>query len=177
MSDEVVWVKYIWSLQGRNFESPLCEGYRLRTGRNGEEAVFARVSVGAYASDPTWKPLIRSIRRRMTDRVMQTYGQPNAEYFCVTRGDEVVAVSGIAEEHWTDQNFLTGLCVLPGHQRQGLGLFLLATSLNWLRDRGLPHAQVYTEKGSIADEKVYPNFGSERIVGVQYVDPPKPDGD
>lgn len=173
MSEDVVWVKFVWPLQEKIFKSTLRDGYELRTGQKGEEADFARVSVEAYASDPTWLPMISSIKQRMTDRVMQTYDQQNSEYFCIIKDNEIVAVSGIAQEHWTDQNFLTGLCVLPGHQRQGLGLFLLATSLSWLRDRGLPCAQVYTEMGSVADEKVYTHFGSERVVGVQYVDPPK----
>ncbi len=177
MSGDVVWVKYVWPLQGKRFESPLLEGYEVRTGRDGEAEVFANVSVEAYGSDPTWQPMIQSIRRRMTDRVTDTFGQANSAYFCITRDDRIVAVSGIAEEHWTDQNFLTGLCVLPDHQRQGLGLFLLAASLSWLRDRGLANAQVFTEQGSIADARVYPHFGSERIVGVDYVDPPKLDAE
>ena len=173
MSEEVVWVKFVWDLPGRDFEAPVPDGYGLRTARPDESEVVATVSVDAYASDPTWKPLISSIRKRMTDRVSQAFAEEDSSFICATQDDRVVAVSGIAETHWTRQNFLTGICVLPGHQRRGLGLCLLAESLRWLRDRGLQTANVFTEEGSIADIGVYPHFEPKRITGVEYIDPPK----
>lgn len=173
MSQDVVWVKYVWDLPGQVFEMPLPAGYEVRSGRLGEAEMLAEVSVAAYASNPTWAPMIKSIRQRMTDRVMQTFGDEGSEYFCVVKDDEVVAVSGMAEKHWTRQNFLTGPCVLPEHQRRGLGVCLLAISLDWLQERGLAKGVVFTEENSIADKKVYPHFRFERIVGVEYVDPPK----
>ena len=176
MSADVTWVKYIWDLPGAAFEAPLPSGYEARSGRAGEAQVFVDTTVAAYASDPTWSPLIASIRQRMGDRVAQTYDAEDSEYLCVTSAGAIVAVSGMAETHWTQQNFLTGPCVLPGHQRKGLGTYLLATSLAWLRDRGCREGAVFTEEGSIADAKIYPRFGSRRIAGVDYVDPPKAQG-
>ena len=79
-----------------------------------------------------------------------------------------MAVSGIAKEHWTDQNLLTGICVLPEHQRKGLGRYLLGLSLLRLKEMRLQKAQVYTESGSLADRKIYPIFGSHREEGVPY---------
>ena len=79
-----------------------------------------------------------------------------------------MAVSGIAKEHWTDQNLLTGICVLPEHQRKGLGRYLLGLSLLRLKEMGVQKAQVYTESGSLADKKIYPIFGSHREEGVRY---------
>lgn len=92
----------------------------------------------------------------------------DADYLVARRGKKFVAVSGIAKEHWTDQNLLTGICVLPEHQRKGLGRYLLGLSLLRLKQMGLRKAQVYTESGSLADKKIYSLYGSQREEDVRY---------
>jgi ribosomal protein S18 acetylase RimI-like enzyme len=145
----------------------------LRLAKPNEAEKAVQVAVNAYASDPVWLPMMPSITSRMTSRVVQAFQSSDSGFICAVHDDQVIAVSGLAENHWTGQNFLTGICVLPEHQRRGLGLCMLAASLSWLRDRDLEVAQVFTEEGSIADLKIYPNFGSERVRGVEYLDPPK----
>jgi N-acetylglutamate synthase-like GNAT family acetyltransferase len=108
------------------------------------------------------------ISARMTERIETTLGSENADYLVARREGEIVAASGVAAEHWTEQNLLTGICVLPEHQRKGLGRHLLGLSLLRLKQMGLRHAQVYTEAGSLADGKIYPLFGSRREEGVRY---------
>jgi len=117
--------------------------------------------------------MMASITSRMTERVARAFESSDSDGICATHRSQVIAISGVAESHWTGQDLLTGICVLPEHQRRGLGICLLGASLNWLRDRGLEAAPVFTEEGSIADAKVYPQFGSERIRGVEYPDPPR----
>lgn len=108
------------------------------------------------------------IRERMTDRIKTTFGRGDADYLVARRSGEIVAASGVAKEHWSDQNLLTGVCVLPEHQRKGLGRHLLGLSLLRLRQMGLRKAWVYTESGSLADRNIYPLFGSRREEGVRY---------
>ena len=108
------------------------------------------------------------IRERMTDRIETTFGREDADYLVARRGGEMVAASGVAKEHWTEQNLLTGVCVLPEHRRKGLGRHLLGLSLLRLRRMGLREARVYTESGSLADRTLYPLFGSRREEGVRY---------
>ena len=108
------------------------------------------------------------ISERMIERIKTTLGSENADYVVARSGGEIVAASGVAREHWTDQNLLTGVCVLPEHQRKGLGRHLLGLSLLRLKRMGLRTARVYTESGSLADRKIYPLFGSRREEGVRY---------
>jgi N-acetylglutamate synthase-like GNAT family acetyltransferase len=112
--------------------------------------------------------MLQAVEDRMTRRIQDTLGAPDSHYLAAEFNGAIVAVSGIARTHWTDQNLLTGICVTPEHQRKGLGTYLLAASLLRLRDMGLGAGRVYTEAGSLADRKIYPLFGSTREEGVNY---------
>jgi ribosomal protein S18 acetylase RimI-like enzyme len=112
--------------------------------------------------------MLPAIERRMRERVRETIGDPTCEYLMLRHEREVAAVSGVAREHWTGQNLLTGICVRPAFQRRGLGTFLLGCSLHQLARMGLESARVYTEAGSLADRKIYPLYGGLREAGVAY---------
>ena len=163
-----VWVRHRWDLTGLDVTMPVPAGYSFRLASAVEATEVTQVVLAAYAGDPAWAPQLDAIKERLTERIQTTLGRPNAAYMVAEYQGAIVAVSGVAEAHWTDQQLLTGVCVLPEHQRRGLGTYLLGESLLWLRGRGLAHAQVYTEEGSVADRKIYPRFGSQRTVGVEY---------
>ena len=162
------WVRFTWSLADLNLDVPTPTPYRCRSAKRGEAAEILSVVLAAYASDPVWNELLDGIRTRMAARIRETLGAAGSQYIVAELNNSIVAVSGVARSHWTDQNLLTGLCVAPEHQRKGLGTHLLAASLLSLRDMGLATAQVYTESGSLADRKLYPLFGSRREGGVEY---------
>jgi len=61
------------------------------------------------------------IEQRLTERILTTLGMPDTDYLAAECGGRLTAISGVAKAHWTGQNLLTGVCVLPSHQRQGLG--------------------------------------------------------
>src|SRR5437660_188364 len=133
-----------------------------------EGVQILRVVLRAYSSDPAWHSHLPAIATRMHHRICQTLGRPGTVYAILEKGNHVAAVSGVAVAHWTDQNFLTGICVLPEHQRRGLGRFLLGRSLQWLQGQGVLEPQVYTEFESLADRAIYPLYGSTRVVDVPY---------
>jgi ribosomal protein S18 acetylase RimI-like enzyme len=162
------WVRYRWDLTQLPVSLSPPATYNFRLATPAEAARLTEVVLAAYAAEPAWAPQLSTIAERMTQRIRETIGQANAAYLVVEQNDVVVGVSGVAETHWTDQQLLTGICVLPAHQRRGLGTFLLGESLRWLRERGLAQAQVYTEKDSMADRRLYSRFGSRREVGVEY---------
>lgn len=167
-SKDFIWVRFTWPLRDLDESVPAPNGYRFRPALAGEVEEVIRVVLSAYASDPVWKDLLHGIRDRMTKRINDTLGATGCHYIVAELHGKIVAVSGVARSHWTDQNLLTGICVAPEHQRRGLGTYLLAASLLCLRDMGLLSAKVYTEAGSLADHKIYPLFGSEREEGVEY---------
>lgn len=162
------WVRFRWSLHEIDAAPRVPTGYTIRHGADSDGSIILDVVLQAYGSDPIWRPILDSICDRMCERIQTTLGHADTTYFLAVWGAAVVAVSGVAESHWTDQNLLTGICVLPQHQRRGLGTALLALSLLWLRERGVHEARVYTQFGSLADRKVYPRFGSGREADVEY---------
>jgi N-acetylglutamate synthase-like GNAT family acetyltransferase len=109
-----------------------------------------------------------AIRGRLAERVETTLGAEGCQYLVIEQGESIAGVSGIAREHWTDQNLLTGVCVAAAHQRRGLGRYLLQWSLTRLREMGLATAQVYTHTDSVAANKLYSQFSSHREEGVLY---------
>jgi len=168
MTKNVIWVRHTWNL--RDFEMRLTapEGYICNPASLHEKQRIIDVVLSAYGSDPIWQTMMTDIQRRITERINTTLGGAHYIYIVARSGGEIIGVSGVAREHRTDQNLLTGVCVLPAHQRKGLGRYLLGLSLTRLKQMGLHEAQVYTESGSLADRKIYPLFGSRREEGVQY---------
>jgi ribosomal protein S18 acetylase RimI-like enzyme len=162
------WVRHQWDLTHLQVAVSRPVGYSFRLATPAEAARLTEVVLAAYAAEPAWALQLSAIAERMTERIQETIGQPDAAYLVVEQDGVVVGVSGVAEAHWTDQQLLTGICVLPAHQRRGLGTYLLGESLRWLRGRGLARAQVYTERDSVADRGLYPRLGSRREVGVDY---------
>ena len=167
-SPEINWVRHVWDLEGLEIRLVPPEGYDFDPASTGEEQQIVDVVLSAYASDPIWAPMMDAISKRMTERIKTTLGAVNTNYIVARKNRSIVAASGLAKQHWTDQNLLTGICVLPGHQRKGVGRHLLGLSLLRLKQMGLGRAQVYTERGSLADRKIYRLFGSQREEGVRY---------
>jgi ribosomal protein S18 acetylase RimI-like enzyme len=127
------------------------------------------VLAAAYGSEPKWEARLGEILGRLHERVRSTLGRTDYDYLLATTGgQQIVAVSGLARTHETGQNFLTGVCSHPKHQRLGLGTHLLSHSLHRLHTMGVPSARVYTEEGSAADRFLYPRFNSTRLAGVDY---------
>src|SRR2546423_1381923 len=162
------WVRFTWDLVTAKLPSSPPPGFEVGRATAALGAQVLEVVTDAYASDAIWKSMLPAIRERMRVRIAETIGDDTCEYLILRQGDMMAAVSGIALEHWTGQNLLTGICVRPEFQRQRLGTFLLGYSLLRLRARGLSTATVYTGQGSLADQKIYPLFGGARQTRVEY---------
>jgi len=161
-------VRFTWDLVTAKLPSSAPTGFDVAGAIPALGAQVLKVVTDAYASDPVWSPMLPAIRERMRVRIAETIGDDRCEYLTIRYGNVMVAVSGIALDHWTGQNLLTGICVHPQFQRQRLGTFLLGYSLYRLNARGLSTATVYTEHGSLADQKIYPLFGGTRETNVEY---------
>lgn len=168
---ETGWVKFTWQLdQIPERDLPMLPaGYDLRIVGTGHFSELLQIVVGAYNTEPVWNKIIHEITIRMKERIGNTLGQAQNKYLAIFHTDQIVAVSGVCQYHWTNQNFLTGICVSKNHQRQGLGTYLLYNSLKTLHASGLTYASVYTETGSLADIKIYPLYQSKRIENVEYL--------
>ncbi|PWU23385.1 MAG: hypothetical protein C5B48_08690 [Candidatus Rokuibacteriota bacterium] len=166
------WVRFEWSLAGREFPARDMAGYRLRAAVPGDVDAMLEVVCAAYASDPAWRGLVADIKRRVGTRIRESLRDPGAHFVVAEHGPRVVGLDGVALDHSTGQNFITGICVVPEHQGRGLGGALLAASLAWLRDQGLAIATVTTNAKSVA-ARVYQRFGATRIEDVEYPDAPR----
>jgi uncharacterized protein YaiE (UPF0345 family)/N-acetylglutamate synthase-like GNAT family acetyltransferase len=170
MNTETSWVRFEWNFAGfQERETQLPQGYNMRTATIADAGAVLASVLEAYGSDKVWKRELNNITIRMTERIYSTIGQPECEYLVIEFQDKIVGVSGISQLHWTRQNLLTGICVTSEHQKKGLGRYLLYHSLLRLKGKGLPFAAVYTERGSVADEKIYPLFDSKRVENVKYL--------
>ncbi len=169
---ESQWVRFDWPLSGCAFPLPDVPGYRLRPAGPGDVDAMLDVVRAAYASDPVWRDLGADIERRVAARIRESLGDPGAHFVVAERGPDIVGLNGVALDHPTAQNLITGICVLPEHQGRGLGTALLSASLAWLRDQGLRTATVTTDARAIA-ARVYRHFGASRTDGVAYADAPR----
>ncbi|UOB16116.1 GNAT family N-acetyltransferase [Abyssalbus ytuae] len=168
---KTAWVKFKWDLKKiTNFSIPVLEKeYSFEVAQEHDLKQIIETVVLAYKTDPIWGKCIGEIKPRMTERINSTFYQPQSKYLLVKYDKEIVAVSGVTQLHWTNQNLLTGICVAKKHQRKGLGTYLMFHSLHSLQNSGLEFANVYTESGSVADKKIYPLFGSVKIENVEYL--------
>ncbi len=128
------------------------------------------VVIKAYESESTWNHAIEEIKKRMKKHIEETLKKDDLFYIIArNRNNEIIAVSRVAKYHETQQNFLTGICILPGYKRLGIGTNLLYYFLTTLKAFGMKTAQVFTEKESVAAKKIYPLFNSECIANVPYL--------
>lgn len=162
------WVRFSWNLRTINVHTSPPVGYQFSSAVRDERSEILHVVLAAYASDPVWVSIMDGFKQRMTERIETTPGNNGSDYLIAKHGENIVGVSGVAKTHWTDQNLLTGICILPTHQRRAIGTHLLGLSLLRLREMGVDLAKVYTEAGSLADSKLYPKFGSRREEVVSY---------
>jgi ribosomal-protein-alanine N-acetyltransferase len=166
------WVRFEWPLAGRAFPEPALSGYRIRGAAREDLDAMLGVVCAAYASDPVWRELLADIERRVGARIRESLGDPRAHFVVAEREGRVVGLNGVALDHPTGQNLITGICVVPEHQGRGLGTALLSASLAWLRDQGLAIATVTTDARSIA-ARVYERLRATRIDGAEYPDAPR----
>ena len=168
MQTETRWVRYTWDLQSLDLTLRLPDAFDFRPIAPTQVNEVIEVVLSAFKSDPTWQPLITDIKRRLPERIAVTLGTKGSTYIGALQCDKLVGVTGVAAAHWSGQNLLTGICVLPAYQRKGLGKSLLGISLLVLRAAGRSQARVYTAANSRADQKLYPLFEAVREENVQY---------
>lgn len=161
-------MRYTWDLQSLDLSLRLPDAFDFRPIAPTQVNEVIEVVLSAFESDPTWQPLMTDIRRRLPERIAVTLGTRGSTYIGASQGDKLVGVTGVAAAHWSGQNLLTGVCVLPAYQKLGLGKSLLGISLLVLRAAGRSQARVYTAANSLADQKLYSLFEAVREEGAQY---------
>ena len=140
----------------------LSEHYTVLIGKQSDFAEIKDTIIEAYLSDPAWLHSFNTLKDRMINRIMNTLGSSKCKYLIIIHNQKIVGVSGVAKEHETHQNLITGICISSRYQKKGLGKYLLNRSLVELREMGLNEAVVFTQATTIAAMKLYILFNSER---------------
>lgn len=156
-ADTTTWLRYEWPLTDREFKTRLADGYRLRAANDGDLDAMSTVVASAYTSDPSWDGMIDDIKRRVMARVRERIGDPEAHFAIAEFEGKIAGLNGVAVSSPTHMNLITGICVDPKHQGQGLGVALLGYSLAWLRGQGLATASVVTDPNAVA-ARIYARF-------------------
>lgn len=156
-ADTATWVRYEWPLTEREFETRLSDDYRLRAANRDDLDAMSVIVASAYASDPSWDGMTDDIERRVMARVRERIADPEAHFAIAEFERKIVGLNGVAVSSPTNMNLITGICVDPQHQGQGLGTALLGYSLSWLRDQGLATASVVTDPNAVA-ARIYARF-------------------
>lgn len=146
---KTIWVRYTWDLPNPSLDLQKPPDYLFRSVQPTELNAATATVFAAYTSDAVWEHQIDRIRERMAERITSTLGRAESEYIAAEFGGNLVAISGVAKSHWTDQNLLTGVCVVPEHQRRGLGNYLLGLSLSWLSERGCCRREFTPKQGQL----------------------------
>ena len=163
MQTETRWVRYTWDLHSLDLSLRLPDAFDFRPIAPTQVNEVIEVVLSAFKSDPTWQPLMTDIRQRLPERIAVTLGIRGSTYIGASQGDKLVGVTGVAAAHWSGQNLLTGICVLPAYQRLGLGKSLLGISLLVLRGAGRSPSQgVYSRKLLGCSETLSPFRSSKR---------------
>lgn len=157
-----LWVQYTWDLKKFHVDLLKPQGYDFRTGVRKDLKPVIKVVIASSVLDNGWQLLFRSFTVKMIERIGATLGSANTAYIIAEKDSEIVGITGLAKEHWTRQNFITGICVLPEHRVKGVEKYLLALSLIKLKEMDMHFAKAVTESGSLLDKKVYRSFGSVR---------------
>jgi ribosomal protein S18 acetylase RimI-like enzyme len=157
----VEWVQFTWDLNRLPSEAPAFDGKRYTLDMAGPEdaALLDAALERSYSMEQGWSLILEERLNYLKKLVHPEDAKQAIDFIVIRHGSRIIAASGIAEQHESGRNLVTGICVLNEYRCRGLGAYLLDESLRRLKAKGMTSARVITKKGIAAYRYLYPKLG------------------
>jgi GNAT superfamily N-acetyltransferase len=162
----VRWMRFTWDLTKLPaLKSEVDSHYPIRVAVPEDEKMVRSVISSAFSLDMDWSDTLKSLRDHFEAQIDKVFTEKEVPCIVVLHGARIIGASSLDANKETENNLLSGPCVLAEYRNRGLGTTLLHRSLSFLRDAGLDKARGITKYNVPAAKFIYPKFNS---VSAQY---------
>lgn len=160
----VRWRRFTWELAKLPpLDNRLPAYFTFREAARDECKVVRAMVMTSFALDSAWSDALKVFRERMEAQIETVFQRESVPAIVVTHGVRIIAASVLSTEADTENNLVSGPCVLSEYCNRGIGTALLHHSLRQLRSAGLERAQGITKENVPACKFVYSKFGSTSL--------------
>jgi GNAT superfamily N-acetyltransferase len=156
----ISWICFEWELASLELPVPSVPPLILRPAEKGEEETALKVLLTAFAMDTAWGDISRRLEEGMGRYVEEAFDRPDPSCIVALHGQRVIGASLLDANPDAGNHLLSGPMILHEYRNRGVGSGLLASSLIFLRDKGLTKVRGVTRANSTVSRFVYPKFSS-----------------
>lgn len=159
------WICYEWEVAIADLGVPTPLPLVTRGAERDEEETVAKVVRNAFSMDPAWGDLSRRLDEAMGRFVDEAFEKSHSSPTCVValHGSRIIGVSVLQSAPESTNHLVSGPMILHEYRNRGLGTALLASSLDFLRGKGLSKVRGVTRANSIAARFIYTKFSGQPI--------------
>lgn len=156
----ISWICFKWELASLDLPLPSIAPLVLRPAEKGEQETVLRVLLTAFAMDTAWGDISRRLEEGMGHYVEQAFDRPDPSCIVALHGSRVIGASLLDANPDAGNHLVSGPMILHEYRNRGVGSGLLASSLIFLREKGVKKAHGVTRANSTVSRFVYPKFSS-----------------
>src|ERR1700677_2436212 len=157
----VRWMRFTWDLTKLpELKSEADSHYNFRVATQDDEKMVRSVISSAFSLDMDWSDTLKSLRDHFEAQIDKVFTEKEVPCVVVLHGTRIIGASSLDTSKETENNLLSGPCVLSEYRNRGLGTILLHRSLLMLREAGLDKARGITKYNVPAAKFIYPKFNS-----------------
>ncbi len=153
------WVVFQWKTASLPSVPVVPPPHAIRHARKEEQSAVVSVLTAAFALDPEWNDVSRSMISTLPPLVAKAFETETPTCLVLSHGSRIVGASLLDCSLEAENNLLSGPAILMEYRSRGLGSALLHASLSELREHGVSLALGRTRLRGIASRFVYPKFG------------------
>lgn len=155
------WLRYTWDL-GKLPEQPVSIASPLvvRRANREEESAVITVAANAFSMDTGWADIHKSLLGKLQGQIAEAFADKEPSCMVLQYGNRIIGCSVLRPNEESDNNLITGPCVLHEYRSRGMGTSLLGASLLALKEAGLRTAHGISREKTVASRFLYTKFGS-----------------
>ena len=154
-------MRFTWDLTKLpELKSEADSHYNFRVATQDDEKMVRSVISSAFSLDMDWSDTLKSLRDHFEAQIDKVFTEKEVPCVVVLHGTRIIGASSLDTSKETENNLLSGPCVLSEYRNRGLGTILLHRSLLMLREAGLDKARGITKYNVPAAKFIYPKFNS-----------------
>jgi ribosomal protein S18 acetylase RimI-like enzyme len=160
----VRWTRFTWNLAKLpGVQDDLGPHFSFRPARDDEQEAVWTVAQRSFLLDADWSDTFKIFSDHLETRIEETFLQKENHCLVLTHGSRIIGVSVLCMQQESDNQLISGPCILTEYRSRGLGTALLGRSLLSLREGGLDQAHGVTRQNGTAAKFVYSKFNSTSV--------------
>ena len=154
------WICFEWELSSLDLPVPSTAPLVIRAAQPGEKEIVLKVLLSAFSMDSSWGDISRRLQEGIGCFVDRAFEKGAPSCIVALHGQRIIGASLLDANTEATNHLLSGPMILHEYRNRGLGSGMLATSLTFLKDKGVSKALGVTRGNSISARFIYTKFSS-----------------